>query len=249
MLLYAGRIMPQKGWRMDHHVHPDHDELIVVLEGAMRVRLGGKELVAKAGEVLHYPAGQAHQERAIGEEPLETLYVGFRAPIRLALPAHTLDPDGYVAQAARWMIKLTTSGTPADMTVADHLLQAVFHEIRSTAGNINQPDPVHRVQRYIEYHLTGRLALRNLASEAGLSVFHFARLFTAETGQSPGAYVRAARVRAAKVLLTTTSLPLRTIATLVGFSDQPQLSKAFRQVTGQTPGAYRKACSATVPRA
>lgn len=241
MLLYAGRIAPQPGWRINEHVHPRHDELIVVLGGELHVCIGGHSLAALPGQVLHYPAGESHIEQAAGELKLETLFVGFRAPARLALPRLSTDRDGHVANAVRWMIRLTASGSRADAAVAEDLLRAIFHEIGSGRnGGAGEDELLRRVQSFIEYNLASPLTLQDLADQAGLSMFHFARLFRRIAGQSPVAYVRAARVRAAKVLLDATNLPLRAIAPLVGFPDQSHFSRSFRRVTGQSPGGYRR---------
>jgi transcriptional regulator GlxA family with amidase domain len=49
------------------------------------------------------------------------------------------------------------------------------------------------------------------------------------------------RVERARVLLLTTSMPLRAIAPLVGFRDEFQLSRVFRQVAGHPPSALVRA--------
>lgn len=241
ILLYAGRIAPQPHWRMEAHRHPHHDEVIAVVAGELHARVGGQTLVARPGEILHYPAGALHVEAASGEAALETLFVGFRAPARLDMPFHNRDRDGHVIHALRWILALKASGSPADAAVAESLFRAVLHEL-ANALNVEGSDNelVRRVQRFVEFHLASRLTLRDLAHEAGLSVFHFSRVFAKATGQTPMAYVRGARLRKAMTLLQTTSLPLRAIAPLAGFADAMQFSRVFRRQTGKAPGAYRK---------
>jgi transcriptional regulator GlxA family with amidase domain len=48
------------------------------------------------------------------------------------------------------------------------------------------------------------------------------------------------RLERAKLLLTTTDLPLHQVAALAGFSDQSQLSKQYRRVYGFAPSAERR---------
>jgi quercetin dioxygenase-like cupin family protein len=75
----CGRIPPQVGWSFPLHAHPDRHELIVVLQGRLETKILGRTLSAKKGDVLVYPMGAAHVERALGARPLEILYVGFHS--------------------------------------------------------------------------------------------------------------------------------------------------------------------------
>jgi transcriptional regulator GlxA family with amidase domain len=54
------------------------------------------------------------------------------------------------------------------------------------------------------------------------------------------AFVRRARIDAARALLQSTPLPLRAIAQRVGLSDAYELSRIFKRVTGIAPSAMRR---------
>jgi AraC-like DNA-binding protein len=110
------------------------------------------------------------------------------------------------------------------------------------------PAPVHgglppgtrrRVQEYIEARLTERIRLADLATVAGLSVYHFAREFKRTVGVSPHSYVTQKRVRKAQDMLAHTDLPLSEIALAAGFFDQSHLARHFREFAGVTPAEYR----------
>ena len=58
-------------------------------------------------------------------------------------------------------------------------------------------DPMDRARRHIEGNLDSPLSLNELADAAGLSPYHFSRLFTGRYGFSPMAYVRARRLESA----------------------------------------------------
>lgn len=91
-----------------------------------------------------------------------------------------------------------------------------------------------------EKRLSSPLTVDDLARAAGLSRFHFTRLFTAQTGATPIAWLTDLRLKEAARLLRTTSLPLKAVATRCGFSDPNYFGKVFRAHTGQTPGGYRR---------
>jgi len=107
------------------------------------------------------------------------------------------------------------------------------------SGNLSGP-ALRSVQEYVEAHLDRSLTLSELAAVAGLSQRHFVRLFRATTGQSAHRYLVARRVERAKLLLTTTDLPIARIAALVGFADRSHLAAHFRQLVGVTPAALRR---------
>jgi AraC-like DNA-binding protein len=78
-----------------------------------------------------------------------------------------------------------------------------------------------------------------LARAAGMSRSAFAARFTTGVGQPPLAYVKAWRMALAATLLEDGSLPLKRIATLVGYGSDEAFNRAFGQVMATTPGAYR----------
>jgi AraC family transcriptional regulator len=99
-----------------------------------------------------------------------------------------------------------------------------------------------RLQRAIDYihaHLIGDVRLGDIATAAGLSVFHFARTFKKTTGLTPHAYLMKARVERAKELLLEYDKTLVEIASETGFSDQSHMSRVFRRFTGATPSEFR----------
>jgi AraC family transcriptional regulator len=101
-------------------------------------------------------------------------------------------------------------------------------------------EQLRRVVDSIEADLDGRLTLEALAAVAGLSPFHFARLFRQATGRSPHQYVIERRIERARLLLTTTALPLHEVAARAGFADQSHLSRHIRRHLGVTPTALRR---------
>jgi quercetin dioxygenase-like cupin family protein len=63
------------------HVHDEHDEVMVVLDGSAVFRLADRSETAEAGDVLHAPAGVAH-----AVEPTD-------ACVLLAVFGPGMDPD------------------------------------------------------------------------------------------------------------------------------------------------------------
>jgi AraC family transcriptional regulator len=95
------------------------------------------------------------------------------------------------------------------------------------------------VRDYVRDHLSETITLNDLAAEAGLSRFHFARRFRLATGTTAHEFVLQQRVQRALVMLKRTSTPLPEIARECGFADQSHLTREFKKRVGTTPGAYR----------
>lgn len=83
---------------------------------------------------------------------------------------------------------------------------------------------------------TDRPRLAELAQDAGLSPYHFHRLFREAFGQTPQEYVRARRLECAIVLLRQ-GRPANEACAEAGFMSVSSFSRAFRARFGHTPGA------------
>ena len=100
---------------------------------------------------------------------------------------------------------------------------------------------LNRVLAYIDEKADENLRLADLARAAGMSVFHFAKLFKRSTGQSPHQYALARRIEKAKRLLRQEGVSVLEVSARTGFLDQRHFTKVFRRFTGVTPTAYRAA--------
>jgi AraC-like DNA-binding protein len=129
----------------------------------------------------------------------------------------------------------------AAMAVAAAALAADWGQARRIAEPTwAQAGRVARAMRYVDAHLAGDCGLDALAEVAGLSAFHFARLFRAVTGQTPRQHVIAARLRAAAIALRTTRAPVTEVALASGFGDLSHFTTTFRRAFGVSPGRYRR---------
>lgn len=97
-----------------------------------------------------------------------------------------------------------------------------------------------RVLDHIEAHFAEDLSVEDLARRAGLSEFHFSRLFKRTIGQSPHQFVISYRVERSARLLADRDRPLADIALSCGFADQAHFARSFKKSTGSTPKEYRR---------
>lgn len=97
-----------------------------------------------------------------------------------------------------------------------------------------------RIRDYIEENLANEISLEGLSQLVQLSRFHFARQFKATFGLPPHRYITNRRVEVAKSLLRESSLSVKEICLICGFSSAGLFVKAFRSSTGTTPSAFRR---------
>ncbi|AFZ32000.1 transcriptional regulator, AraC family [Gloeocapsa sp. PCC 7428] len=100
--------------------------------------------------------------------------------------------------------------------------------------------PNHKLQQAIDYiqtHLAEDISLKAIASELGISQYHFARLFKQSTGYSPYQYLIKCRIERAQELLKQTQ-QIAHVALQVGFASQSQFGRHFKRLTGVTPKQF-----------
>ena len=127
----------------------------------------------------------------------------------------------------------------AAMFLAVHLLTQ--HSAGERPGPVNADDPrVRKAVDYMQQNLGLPITLADIADAAGLSAFHFVRMFREATGEPPRRYLTRLRLEAACRLLTRGRASITDIAFRCGFSSSAHLSAALRRHTGMSPTQYRR---------
>jgi transcriptional regulator GlxA family with amidase domain len=99
--------------------------------------------------------------------------------------------------------------------------------------------PIDRIRLHILENPRADLSLEALAAVARASPRHLSRLFRAELGINPAAYVELMRIDIARRLLEDSSAPIKAIAFAAGFGSTTTLRRAFLRRMGVAPLQYR----------
>ena len=126
-----------------------------------------------------------------------------------------------VASLKGWIVYLIDKAVEA---------MASMNEIKSA---------VERVKVFIAHHLSDDLNRDAMANLVFLSPDYLTRIFKKETGIALNQYIIQERIKAAKVLLTKTNLPIREIALNVGCTNISHFSKFFKKNSSLSPLEYR----------
>jgi transcriptional regulator GlxA family with amidase domain len=131
---------------------------------------------------------------------------------------------------------------------AVNLLEQMLIELAEARAHVPHREPWldHVLRRLPDYnaqmstHATTEPDYTRLAAELNMSVGTLRRRFKAATGVTLHTHVLQSRLAAARRLLSETDLPLKGIATRLGYNNVYFFSRQFSQMVGVTPGMFRK---------
>jgi AraC family transcriptional regulator len=151
---------------------------------------------------------------------------------------------------AIFRVELNRAPHPAQDILIESLVVALSaHMLRSYTNAVGIEDrstgsvdvaAIGRAIAYIDDNPDRAISLRELAGAAGLSRFHFGRVFKRHLGVSPARYVEQARIAQAKRLIVDARMSLASVAQAVGFADQSHFSRRFRVREGCTPAQFAR---------
>lgn len=120
-------------------------------------------------------------------------------------------------------------------------LSYLIHYYASDSASVRPLKPartaVMLAREYLDAHYADDISLESLAAIAGLSRFHFCRVFHKEIGVSSSTYQTQLRIAQAKKLLAQ-GFSIAKVATATGFYDQSHFGWHFKRQVGVTPSAY-----------
>ncbi len=161
--------------------------------------------------------------------------------------------DPHVEQIAHLLRLEAESGAPHGGLYAETLASALsvrllqreqdFTRLPVLPAAVKVRTELRRAVTFIQDNLASDLSLDAIAQEAGLSSYHFARLFMEAFGVPPHQYIIQARIERAKMLITQNRLPLGEVAQHVGFSDQSHFNRHFKRLVGVTPRAFARSAA------
>jgi AraC-like DNA-binding protein len=148
---------------------------------------------------------------------------------------------GELAQTA------ATGNSNVGLDEVGHLLASRFVDVVS--GRSRQPMTATMRDRrravetalWIDANSHRPIDLEDAAAQAGISPFHFLRLFSDVLGVTPHQYLVRSRLRHAARRLADDDSPITDIAYDVGFNDLSNFVRTFHRAAGASPQKFRQA--------
>lgn len=240
----------------DRHTH---DELVLGanLAGAEWIRLDHHDLVAGESDITLYNPAQVQEGGAL-TDTAPWSYISFHVD---SAHAHRLltgttgelefDAALLSSSAALPLFRIAARRfDDAEDETLDEFLALILGRLATEAGAVNRSwrsrtlaradRRLRRIAERLQAGLDDVPPLAELAREAGLSVEHLVRSFSAAFGLPPMAWARQRRLCRARDLLRRGQAPAD-IAAQLGFADQSHFHRAFKGAYGLTPRRFARA--------
>jgi len=244
---------------LSEHAHLQHQVIIPLsgsFEGVLHTAAGtnanGRVAV---GSVCILPARSRHAAYFPGEAEYLSLYIEPALVARAggASPAEIVEQcvaDPIINQIGMALrAELASEGLNGQLyaeslanVLAVHLLRH-YSATRAVARPFTGGLTAYKLRRTLDFisdNLERHISLGEIATQVGMSSFHFAREFKKATGLAPHQYLIHKRVERAKLLLAQSQLPIVEISLRTGFTNQSHFTRLFRKLTSITPAAFRE---------
>ena len=161
--------------------------------------------------------------------------------------------DATISNLGQAVLPALSRPDQASQLFVDYILFALGIHVAQTYGGMRPLPPLvrgglapwqeRRAKEILSANLDGRVMLKEVAQECGLSTSHFSRAFHRTVGAAPHHWLLTHRIKVAKQKLRDRRLPLAEVALTCGFADQGHLTRVFTRFVGVSPGAWRRACA------
>jgi AraC-like DNA-binding protein/quercetin dioxygenase-like cupin family protein len=249
----TGVIYTSKGYFVKRH-NMDSLLLLYVLDGKGFLEYRGSGYDLTRHKLFIIDCMEEHKIRSNTDHPMTFCFVHFngiqsREYVHIILEAH---PCFFSNQDNREILKTIRSiilvvkrkrnhgeilcSRWIHSFLTDLLLKA---EIRFSEHD-SAPESIRRALDCIEDYYAEELSLEYMAEQAGMSKYHFTRMFKKYNGQTPYDYLLSFRLNKAKLMLINTNLQVGEIADKAGFKDLSHFTRTFKSHECMTALEYRK---------
>jgi AraC family transcriptional regulator len=230
-----------------------------VLEGSFTYRCGSGHGLLYPGALMlgnngHcFECGHAHGigDRCVSLNVHEELFGEIAASAQLtsrflfSVPTLPPSPKALPITAHMVALTLTVSSRRRD-ELAIELIERVINAIADNRQTVAAPigreaARVVEAIQLVEDNAARPIELKEMATTANMSKYHFLRVFRRLTGVTPHQYLISARLRRAALALASSRRPVLEIALDAGFGDLSTFNRRFRTTFGLTPTQYRAA--------
>ena len=267
-LMLSPNLLPNRHYRIRHNtIGADFDnhcfdvlEFVLCAGGEYTVKVSEQTFKLRKGDILFIPPTASHQFQ-IQEEGEVFIFLFDNSVFDILsckanilsfyASAHHLSMSGenhiysFIYSSVMQMIKYYFSDDESnEVNIYCELYKIVSFMCGSSSAELinvhsDNYNKFVRVLSFIDERYAEELTLDEVATTAGFSKYHFARLFRQHTGTTFYEYLTSKRLTVAKELLLK-NIPVADVAFQTGFSNLTSFSRCFKKSEGLSPSDYKK---------
>jgi AraC family transcriptional regulator, arabinose operon regulatory protein len=230
---------------------------IYCVQGSGWYQIQDQTYTISPNQAFILPANTPHQYGADPEKPW-TIYwfhfTGEQAPIfrnylcdqENSFAPFTLHPDHDRIKLFEDIFDhLTMAFNQDNLVYANNCLHHFLATLKPSvykpqpSGSLEDLDCIEAAILFMKNNLEKNLSLQDIVDEIGMSASHFSALFKKRMKNSPINFFAYLRIQKACELLENSSLQIKEVAHLTGFSDPYHFSRVFSHQIGFSPKKFR----------
>lgn len=242
--------------RTPRHQHPAY-MFVLNFDDLTRMRLGDKVIVAQPGRLSALSPFILHDELSsdlppryiavfVDREYFDNELKHYPGKNDLSLHGEFYDvPAGLLPLLKRFMVE-ADAALPGKAAVLHGLSIEICHQLVRTILGIAPVNErvatrmeIDRVVQCLHDDPTKKITVKEMAEWACMSPSHFTRIFKAELGVSPAAYMLQIRLMLAKKMLAAGDKSITSVALDCGFGSVSHFSSSFSKRFNISPGMFR----------
>jgi len=234
-------------------------EILFYMKGSRKVRMHGKEFLAKEGDITVFFPGEVHEEIAATKTFSYIVLRFYDYDLKqLKLDFPDIPPSFHVFSVAdreellEILNKIMLEGNKklpgAEVMRGAYFMAFVVHLHRAFLEAMKGAREKKQLGRerissaldIIKHSLDKPVNLGELANSSFLSTSYFSKEFKRETGRSPKQFIIKERLEKAKNLLLKSNKSLKQISNELGYISESYFFRQFKHETGLTPMEFSK---------
>jgi AraC-like DNA-binding protein len=240
-------------------------EIIYVLENPFVVFANSQQYLLRENDIMFIPGGDVHEFKS--EEATGTrVFINFELSFLNNYESQSLilsrlhdvrqikPEDGDIYKEIMAVIQQVMCVDESPLFTNQLYLMARMIDIilclcKGTANIINMEsdqkklvglNKINKSFEYIEQNYSENIRLKDIAQDAGFSLYYFSRLFKETTEKSFHQYLNEYRLKKAEALLMDSNYSISEAAYASGFNSIATFDRIFRQLKGCSPQKFRK---------
>ncbi|WP_200897659.1 AraC family transcriptional regulator [Paenibacillus wulumuqiensis] len=250
-----------------HHWHR-HMEFLYFESGEAIIECNAEPVHVRAGDLIVLNSNDLHQGTSLSnhliyyaliadlnslqspsQDAVETRFITPMSQNRLLFRSHISGDERLQRCMSEIVEEFRSREIGHELSVKSYMYQLLSLLVRGYVADISDwKHTEHRMKnlerftpilQYIEEHYAEEITIDRLAGLAGLSRFHFSRLFHELTNRTVTEYINRVRINRAEYLLLNTSMTVSEVAMAAGYNDISYFSRTFKKYRDFAPSETR----------